>query len=126
MDLCRQNKYLKPEVLGKKIAIIGMGALGSHVLELLVRSGLKNFLIMDSDVVEEHNLHRQNFNLSDVGKPKVSAAKENMKKINPNVEINIIKENLNQKTIQNLDSFHTDLIVDCKDNLTVRFLINEY
>ncbi|MBS3160011.1 ThiF family adenylyltransferase, partial [Candidatus Woesearchaeota archaeon] len=83
MDLSRQIIF---EHIGKekqklieeaKIAVIGIGGLGTVVSELLVRSGVGNLLIIDRDFVEESNLQRQSLFLKqDVGELKAYAAKK--------------------------------------------------
>jgi molybdopterin/thiamine biosynthesis adenylyltransferase len=81
MDYSRQElvigKKAQKKLEKSKVVIIGVGALGSLTSELLVRSGVKNLVLYDRDFVELSNLQRQHlFNLKDVGKPKVKAAKK--------------------------------------------------
>ena len=131
MDLSRQIIF---EHIGKekqklieeaKIAVIGIGGLGTVVSELLVRSGVGNLLIIDRDFVEESNLQRQSLFLKqDVGELKAYAAKKRLKEINPELKVKTEIIDLNYKNINLLDG--TELIVDCSDNMYTRFLINEY
>jgi len=123
MDLSRQ-KLLDPSMLDSNIAIVGLGALGSVVLELLVRAGIKHFKIADPDLVEESNLQRQViYTNKQINMPKVYAARDYALEINPKVNIECLKDRINAKNIHFIDS---EIIVDCTDNLNTRFLINDY
>jgi len=106
-----------------KIAIIGLGALGTHSARLLVKSGIKDLILIDDDKVEKSNLNRTLFTEKDINKPKVIQTKKILKKINPNIKIETKQIYLNNKNINFLEA---NLILDCTDNLKTRFLINEY
>lgn len=104
-----------------KVAIIGIGALGTVAAQLLARAGVPLVLI-DRDIVEEHNLQRQTlFVKSDIGKPKVVAAKEKLDQISSHIVTKSIS--LDHKNIKTLN---VDLIIDCTDNLKTRFIINDF
>jgi molybdopterin-synthase adenylyltransferase len=110
-----------------KIIIIGLGALGSHVADILVRAGVGYLSLIDRDVVEIHNLHRQTlFNENDLKKtiPKAEAAKKKLKKVNSNIKILSKTLDLNPSNIESLVRNY-DLIIDCTDNFETRFLIND-
>ena len=134
-------RYLRQEIfkeIGKKgqeklkkriIAIIGLGALGSNSAELLTRAGIRKLLLIDRDIVELSNLQRQSlFNEEDIGKPKASQTKKHLNKINSDVEINFIIDDLNIENIGKIFSQRKnfDLILDCTDNLETRFLMNDF
>lgn len=123
MDLSRQ-KLLDPSLLDCRISIVGLGALGTVVFELLVRSGIKHFKLADPDLVEPSNLQRQIiYSGKQVGMPKVYAARDYALEINQEVKVECLKERINAKNIHFLDS---EIIIDCTDNLNSRFLINDY
>lgn len=64
----------------ENVLIVGLGAVGSWVLHCLIKAGIQNITVMDDDVVEKSNLHRQDlFFEADIGKPKVIAAYDNIK-----------------------------------------------
>lgn len=108
-----------------KIAIIGIGALGTVVSELLVRLGIKDLTLVDRDVVEESNLQRQFlYTNEDLDKSKVAAAKLALTKINPLIEIKAEAVHLSSNNIGLLKN--NDIIIDCSDNLKTRFLINDF
>jgi adenylyltransferase/sulfurtransferase len=107
-----------------KVAVVGAGALGSIACELLVRAGIGRLVIIDRDILEEHNLQRQAlFTEEDIGKSKAAAAESHLKKINSKVKIETYITDLDH---QNIDLLRADLVLDCTDNLFTRFLINEY
>ncbi len=110
------------------VAIIGLGALGSVSSELLARAGIGKLILIDRDIVELSNLQRQSlYDESDVGKPKAIAAKEKLNKINSEVKVDVVIDDLNYNNIWKLIDFkNIDLILDCTDNLETRFLINDF
>jgi len=109
----------------KKVAIVGLGATGSSSAELLTRAGVSNLVLIDRDYIEESNLQRQHlFIEKDIGKSKAIVIKKHLKKINSKVNIAEYFDNLDKKNIDILND--SDLILDCTDNLSARFLINEY
>ena len=73
-----------------KVAIYGVGGVGSFVAEGLARSGIGNMVLIDNDVVSISNLNRQiHANIETIGKKKVEVMKERILKINPNALIHI-------------------------------------
>ena len=110
-----------------KVAIIGVGALGTVAAELLVRSGVGSILLIDRDVVELSNLQRQSlFANSDISSSKVVAAKRRLLEINPEITIEIAPVHLSAKNISQTISDKINLVLDCTDNMNTRFLINDY
>lgn len=106
-----------------RIFIPGVGGMGGTALACLARSGIENFIIADLDTFEISNLNRQIFsNLDVIDKPKTLAAKEQILKINPAMNIQIYDE----KWIDSLDEIlkNVDLIVNgCDDHAsTIRLL----
>lgn len=82
MDISRHREIINPYNLKDKITIIGCGATGSWVATILAKMGFNNITLYDFDKVEEHNLPNQNYEICDVGKFKVDAIAEKMKKYN--------------------------------------------
>ena len=131
MRYIRQEKLKeigkKGQVLirNSKIAIIGVGALGTVSAELLTRAGIGELLLVDNDKIDLLNLQRQTlFQEKHEGKYKVDVAKKELQKINSEVKIKIKKtyfKNENSKLLNNYD-----LILDCTDNMHSRHIINEY
>lgn len=117
------------EVLKDKVvAIVGIGGLGSHSSEYLTRMGVGTLILIDGDIVEETNLPRQglyHFSDCECGSFKVEAAKEELRRINPNIHIIAHKEMLKKENASDILS-KADLILDGTDNLATRYLINDF
>ncbi len=102
----------------KKVAVFGIGGVGSYVVEGLVRAGIQNFVLIDNDVVAESNINRQLIALhSTVGMPKVEVTKNRILDINPNANVEIRQEFYNKDTNNWLDN-SIDYIVDAIDTVT--------
>jgi len=108
-----------------KVLVVGSGGLGSPVLLYLTAAGVGTIGIVDFDVVDDSNLHRQVlFGVTEVGKSKAEAAKERLLNLNPHIDI--ITYNT-QFTSQNaLDILKEyDLVADGTDNFPTRYLVND-
>ncbi len=106
------------KIQNSNIAVFGLGGVGSYCVEALVRCGVKNLTLVDSDVYSLSNLNRQLFaTKKTIGQKKVEVAKKRLLEIN---------ENLNVKTLdyfvlqgQNLIDFSTfDFVVDAIDTIS--------
>lgn len=107
--------------------IIGCGALGCNIANLLVRAGVGRIRIIDRDFIEYHNLQRQVlFNEDDVKDrvPKAIAAQRYLNKVNSSVKIEGIVADANYTNIEGFCR-GADVILDGLDNLETRFLIND-
>lgn len=103
-----------------KVAIFGIGGVGSFVVEGLVRAGVENFILVDDDKVCLTNLNRQIIaTRKTVGKYKVDVAKERILEINPNAKIETIQEFFMPGSKEILDKT-VDYIVDCVDTVTAK------
>jgi adenylyltransferase/sulfurtransferase len=119
------GKEAQEKLRKSKVAVIGIGALGTVASELIVRAGIENILLIDFDKVEESNLQRQSlFTEKDIGKNKALSAKKHLEKINCLANIKAENIKLDEKNILILDRY--DLIFGCTDELNSRFLINRY
>lgn len=131
----RQIKYQhfgeqsQKQLQNTNILIMGAGALGSHVAELLARMGAHKLSIIDMDIVELSNIHRQALydeHDAQAMLPKVYAVKEKIKQINHNVELNAIHQEMTSNNIEDIISdIQPDIIIDGMDQFDMRFLINE-
>ena len=102
-----------------RVAVFGIGGVGGHAAEALVRSGVGHIDIIDNDVVAESNINRQIFALkSTVGRDKVEAAKERLLDINPDVKINTFKVFYSPETSHLFDFNQYDYVVDAIDSIT--------
>jgi adenylyltransferase/sulfurtransferase len=119
------SRGIKEEkILTKKIGIVGLGGIGSHLAEQLSRMGFCNLYLFDYDTVEESNLVRQNFTKSDLGRKKGEAIKERILLIQPDSKVIWYDEFLNEGNVSHLKDM--ELILDATDNLETRYLINRY
>ena len=111
------------------IMVMGAGALGTQVSELLTRMGAGKLIVIDMDIVEMTNLHRQTlYNEDDVKlmRPKVEALKQKLQEINSDVEIITLNTELASHNILGILKEHQpDIVIDSMDHFEIRFLINE-
>lgn len=125
-----QNQFSRTEMLiGKdgieklqktKIAIFGIGGVGSYVVEGLVRAGIGNFILVDNDKVDLTNLNRQIIATHQtIGKTKVQASKQRILEINPKAKVEIFEEFFMPESPEILDKT-VDYIVDCVDTITAK------
>ena len=114
------------KIFSSKVLVIGVGGLGSSVVEFLSRAGIGYLGIVDDDKVSLSNLHRQSlYNTSDIGKFKVKIAKDRIKKINPNTKVTIYKIRLTNNNFKKIINDY-DYIVDGSDNFKTKFLLNDF
>ncbi len=110
------------------VAVVGCGALGTVVAEILTRAGVGRLRLIDRDVVEWTNLQRQSlFDENDArqGNSKAQASAECLARINGSIEIEPIVLDLTVDNIaRTLDG--VDLVVDATDNFAIRFLLNDW
>ena len=109
-----------------KVAIYGVGGVGSFVAEGLARSGIGNMVLIDNDVVSISNLNRQiHANIETIGKKKVEVMKERILKINPNAKINTYMadeiENGEESIIDSTFSY----IIDAVDTVSTKLKLIE-
>lgn len=103
-----------------KVAIFGVGGVGSFVVEGLARAGIGNFILVDNDEVALSNLNRQIIaTQKTIGKPKVEVAKERILEINPDVNVEIYKEFFMPDTKGIIDN-SVSYIVDAIDTVTAK------
>ncbi|HVO73428.1 MAG TPA: molybdopterin-synthase adenylyltransferase MoeB [Ignavibacteriaceae bacterium] len=108
-----------------KVLMIGAGGLGSPLGMYLGAAGVGTLGIVDFDVVDETNLHRQLLHsTNDIGRSKLESAKETIKLINPNVDVLTFETRLTcENALEILKEF--DVIVDGTDNFPTRYLVND-
>jgi molybdopterin-synthase adenylyltransferase len=114
-------------LLHSSIAIIGCGALGTGLANNLCRSGIGKLSLADRDFIELNNLQRQIlFDEDDVHRhvPKAIAAVEKLQRINRDITLEAIVEDVTLDCIETIVCNH-DLILDATDNFETRYLIND-
>lgn len=115
------------KLLGSRVAIIGIGALGTVIANNLCRSGVGFLRLIDRDYVELSNLQRQTlFNEQDVAEqmPKAVAAYNHLSMVNSQIVLEPVVTDVSSSNIEELIS-DVDLVLDGSDNAEVRYLINE-
>lgn len=118
-ELLIGNEGIK-KLQNSKIAIFGIGGVGSYVVEGLARAGIGNFILVDKDNIDLTNLNRQIIaTTKTIGKPKVQVAKDRILEINPNAKVKIFQEFYTQESKEILDN-KVDYIVDAVDTVTAK------
>lgn len=130
MWLGRLNKILSNESIellkSKTVLIIGLGGVGGHALESIVRIGINNIIIVDNDIVDITNLNRQLISLtSNVGELKTEVAKKRILDINPNCNVITINKFIDKDNILELFNYKIDYIIDACDTVTTKILLIE-
>ncbi len=109
-----------------KVAIFGLGGVGSYVLEALVRAGVGKFVLVDKDVVDITNINRQIIAThKTIGKPKVEVAKERAIDINPNAIVETYQEFFMPDSNSNIITKDLDYVIDAVDTITAKLAIIE-
>lgn len=104
-----------------KVAIFGIGGVGSFVLEGLARAGIGSFVLVDNDTISESNLNRQLIaTTKTIGRPKVEVAKERILEINPKANIEIYQEFFMPDIREEIIDKSVDYIVDAIDTVTAK------
>ncbi len=102
-----------------RVAVFGIGGVGGHAAEALVRSGIGAIDLIDSDTVSVSNLNRQLVALhSTVGKYKVDIARERFLDINPELKIKTYKTFYTPETAAEFNFFDYDYVIDAIDTVT--------
>jgi sulfur-carrier protein adenylyltransferase/sulfurtransferase len=110
---------------GARVLLVGAGGLGSPVALYLAAAGVGHIGIIDEDIVELSNLHRQVLHgTRDIGRPKVASAEETLRDLNPHVEVAAIHARLSSANAMELFRSY-DVIVDGSDNFPTRYLVND-
>ena len=108
-----------------RVLIVGLGGLGSPVLQYLAGAGVGCLGIVDFDTLDASNLHRQPiYALAQVGESKVALAEAAVKRINPDVRIETHALRLAADNALALIRAY-DIVVDCSDNFRAKYLIND-
>jgi len=115
---------IKNKLKNYTIGIAGAGGLGSNCAVALARTGIGRLIICDFDIVTESNLNRQYYFKNQVGLKKVTALKENIQKINPDIEIITYDIKLNETNLVSI--FKTcDIIVEAFDLAEMKKMLIE-
>lgn len=111
----------------KKILVVGLGGVGSYLVESLVRSGISNITIVDPDVVDITNINRQLIALhSTIGKKKVDVVSSRIKDINPNCHVKKYDIFLNHDNQNLILEEKYDYVIDCCDSMDTKKLLIDF
>ncbi|MGN6614058.1 MAG: ThiF family adenylyltransferase, partial [Candidatus Nitrosocosmicus sp.] len=133
-DLTRYSRQIMLEEIGysgmekikdAKICVVGAGGIGNPVVAQLVGMGVGKIRIVDRDVVEISNLHRQHlYSESDIGKVKVEAALERLQKMNSEVNIEAVPISVTPFTADDIVKDY-DIVIDALDSIDARYALND-
>src|SRR5450432_2168870 len=133
-ELARYNRHIIIPEFGEesqlklkaaKVLIIGSGGLGSPALLYLTAAGVGTIGIVDFDVVDDSNLQRQVlFDIHEIGKPKVEAAKRRLEALNPHVHFILHNTHINSGNALDIIKDY-DVVADGTDNFPTRYLVND-
>ena len=133
-DLERYSRQVMLEEIGyegqlklrnAKVCVVGIGGLGNPIATRLVAMGIGKIRIVDRDVIELSNLHRQTmFDESDIGQVKVETAAKKLKKMNPDVEIEALPVSVNDYTAFDVVE-GCNVVIDALDSVNARYSLNK-
>ncbi|HTH56744.1 MAG TPA: molybdopterin-synthase adenylyltransferase MoeB [Cyclobacteriaceae bacterium] len=133
-ELSRYNRHIiipefglsaQRKLKAAKVLVIGSGGLGSPSLLYMAAAGVGTIGIVDYDVVEDSNLHRQIlFGIEVVGLPKVEAAMHRLQNLNPHIIIKIYNTKLTSQNAMSIMKEY-DVVADGTDNFSTRYLVND-
>jgi len=107
-----------------KVCVVGTGGLGNPITTRLATMGIGTLRIVDRDVIELSNLHRQTmFDEDDVGQVKVEIAAKKLKKLNPDCNIEALAVSVNDYTALEVIN-GCDVVIDALDSVNARYALN--
>lgn len=107
-----------------KVCVVGVGGLGNPITSRLAAMGVGTLRIVDRDVIELSNLHRQTmFDESDVGQVKVEVAAKKLQKLNPDCKIESLAVSVNDYTALEVVE-GCDVVIDALDSVNARYALN--
>lgn len=115
-----KNNFIK--IQNTRIGLAGAGGLGSNCAMNLVRVGFKKLTIIDFDIISPANLDRQFYFIDQVGMHKIDALKENLLRINPDLEIKSINKEIEKSNIKDLFS-DCDIVAECFDKAEFKTML---
>ncbi|KFM20636.1 Sulfur carrier protein ThiS adenylyltransferase [Marine Group I thaumarchaeote SCGC AAA799-D07] len=133
-DLDKYSRQIMLEEIGyqgqlklkqSKVCVVGVGGLGNPIVTRLAAMGVGKIRIVDRDVIELSNLHRQTmFNEDDVGQVKVETAAKKLRKLNPDIIIEEMPISINDYTALDVVD-GCDVVIDALDSVNARYSLNK-
>ena len=113
------------KIRGAKGCVVGAGGIGNPVITQLAAMGVGKLRVVDRDVIEVTNLHRQHlYTDDDIGRVKVEAAAERLRRINPTVEIEPVPTSVTKYTAEGIVKGF-DVVIDALDSVDARYALND-
>jgi molybdopterin/thiamine biosynthesis adenylyltransferase len=108
------------------VVVVGLGSVGSYIVEQLARSGVGSFTVIDDDTVEPHNLSRTTYDACDIGRPKAFALEARLAQIDPRIVVEPIALRFDEIAVDDLRRIFgiADLIIAATDDPRTQLLIN--
>lgn len=122
MMRARHTPKLHEKLKQAKVAICGLGGLGSHIAIMLARSGVGELVLIDFDVIEPSNLNRQAYEISDLGKYKTNALQEHIRQINPYTTTHIHTLKIDEDNLPTLFK-GVDIVCEAFDNALAKAML---
>lgn len=127
-EFCRTERLLGMVAMERlsaaRVAVFGIGGVGGHAAEALVRSGIGAIDLVDGDTVAESNINRQIIALhSTVGMPKTEAAAARFLDINPNLKLRCFQLRFSEETVGKFDFSSYDYVIDAIDDVRAKVLL---
>lgn len=114
------------KLLSSQIVVVGCGGLGSIAAPYLAGAGIGKLTLVDADVPHISNLHRQVFFETQPNSiSKAEALSLHIQKLNPEIELAVISRMINKESVEAILS-QADVVLECTDNIHVKYLINDY
>lgn len=128
MWLGRLRKIVDEDMLNKirskTVLIIGLGGVGGHALESIVRMGINNIILVDGDKIDVTNLNRQLLSLnSNIGENKTDVAKKRILDINPDCNVITINKFIDSSNYLEIFSYNIDYVIDACDTVSTKILL---
>jgi len=113
------------KIRNAKVCVVGAGGIGNPVATQLVAMGVGKVRIIDRDVIEVTNLHRQHlYTDDDIGRVKVETAAERLRKLNPTVNVEPVPTSVTKYTAESLIK-DFDIVIDALDSVDARYALND-
>jgi adenylyltransferase/sulfurtransferase len=113
-------------LLSSCIAIVGCGGLGSIAAPYLAGAGVGHLILIDGDVPDISNLHRQVFFSEETTqKTKSTLLAEHIEKLNGDIKVTVFNQMISKSNIEEL-LYGADIVLECTDNIQAKYLVNDY
>ncbi|MDD4168727.1 MAG: sulfur carrier protein ThiS adenylyltransferase ThiF [Desulfotomaculaceae bacterium] len=122
MIMARHTPNIHKKLKKGKVAIAGLGGLGSNIAVMLARTGVGHLLLVDFDLVEPSNLNRQSYYISHLGLPKTVALKKQLEEINPFINLKTQQVRVKEDNVKELFSGY-DIICEAFDRPEAKALL---